>query len=162
MSVYRTGLGFDVHRIQNGGRLRLCGVDIDCGFGLEGHSDADAALHALTDALLGAVAAGDIGEHFPPADERWLNADSRIFLAEALAIVRRQGFEIVNCDLTLVGERPRVSAHRELMRQSLAELLELPLSAVSVKGTTTEGLGFAGRGEGLAVMAAVLVADSDE
>jgi 2-C-methyl-D-erythritol 4-phosphate cytidylyltransferase/2-C-methyl-D-erythritol 2,4-cyclodiphosphate synthase len=162
MSVYRTGLGFDAHRIDNDGRLRLCGVDIDCDFGLEGHSDADAALHALTDALLGSVAAGDIGEHFPPSEAHWLNADSRIFLAEALAIVRRQGFDVVNCDLTLICERPRVSSYRDLMRQSLAELLELPLSAVSVKGTTTEGLGFAGRGEGLAAMAVVLVAAPDE
>jgi 2-C-methyl-D-erythritol 4-phosphate cytidylyltransferase/2-C-methyl-D-erythritol 2,4-cyclodiphosphate synthase len=162
MTVYRTGLGFDVHRFQAGRRLRLCGVVIDSDVGLEGHSDADAALHAVTDALLGAVAAGDIGEHFPSSDERWRDADSSIFLREALTLVRRRGFELVNCDLTIIGERPRVSLHRDQMRRSLAGLLEVPVSSVSVKGTTTEGLGFAGRAEGLSVMAVVLVAAPDE
>jgi 2-C-methyl-D-erythritol 4-phosphate cytidylyltransferase/2-C-methyl-D-erythritol 2,4-cyclodiphosphate synthase len=162
MTVHRIGLGFDVHRFQAGRRLRLCGVEIDSEVGLEGHSDADAALHAITDALLGAIAAGDIGEHFPPSDERWLNADSSIFLRESLAMVRRRGFGVVNCDLTIVGERPRVSPHRDEMRRSLAELLEVPVSSVSVKGTTTEGLGFAGRAEGMSVMAVVLVAAPDE
>jgi 2-C-methyl-D-erythritol 4-phosphate cytidylyltransferase/2-C-methyl-D-erythritol 2,4-cyclodiphosphate synthase len=162
MSHVRVGHGFDVHRYRPGGPMRLCGVDIDCAVELEGHSDADVALHALTDAILGALAAGDIGDYFPPADPRWRNADSEVFLHHALDLARERAFRLVNCDLTLVGERPRIADHRHRLRQSLAALLELAVEAVSIKATTTEGLGFTGRGEGLAAMAVVLLAVDDD
>jgi 2-C-methyl-D-erythritol 4-phosphate cytidylyltransferase/2-C-methyl-D-erythritol 2,4-cyclodiphosphate synthase len=158
MREVRVGQGFDVHRFRSGHRLRLCGVEIDSTVGLEGYSDADVALHAVVDAVLGAAAAGDLGEHFPPTDERWGDADSSELVRAAVAIVRDRGFEIVNCDITLIGERPRIEPHRQAMRRSLAALLRLPIDAVSVKATTTEGLGFAGRGEGLAASAVVLLA----
>lgn len=157
MTRLRVGQGFDSHRFGAGRALWLCGVAVPSPVGLVGHSDGDVALHAVIDALLGAVGAGDIGEHFPPADERWRGADSRDLLARSLEVVHRQGFAVVNCDLTIVGERPRVAPHREPMRQSLAGLLGVATDAVSVKATTTEGLGFVGRGEGLAAIAVVLV-----
>lgn len=137
--------------------MRLCGVTIASPVGLEGHSDGDVALHAVVDALLGAVGAGDIGEHFPAADDRWLGVDSRELLAAAVDIIRARGFHVVNCDLTIIGERPRVAPHRELLRRTLADLLAVSTDAVSVKATTTEGLGFVGRGEGLAAIAVALV-----
>lgn len=162
MTEYRVGQGFDVHRFRAGRRLRLCGVELECAVGLDGHSDADVALHAVADAVLGAAAAGDLGEHFPPTDERWHNADSGELLRAAVAMVQQRGFEVVNCDVTIIGERPRIAPHRQEMRTSLAKLFRLPVDAVSVKATTTEGLGFVGRGEGLAAMAIVLVAGSRE
>jgi 2-C-methyl-D-erythritol 4-phosphate cytidylyltransferase/2-C-methyl-D-erythritol 2,4-cyclodiphosphate synthase len=155
---FRVGHGFDVHRFRTGARLRLCGVELTSEIGLEGHSDADVALHAVTDALLGAVAAGDLGEHFPDTDERWRGADSADLLRHALALTRDRGYAPVNCDLTLIGERPRIAPHRAAMRTSLADLMGVGEDAVSVKATTTEGLGFLGRGEGMAAMAVVLVA----
>lgn len=161
MSYNRVGLGYDVHRFQAGRPLQLCGIAIEAEVGLAGHSDADVALHAVVDAVLGAAAAGDIGAHFSPTDERWRDADSRQFLREALVMVGHWGFEVVNCDLTIVGERPRIAPHREAMRESLSGLLGVPITAVSVKATTTEGLGFAGRREGLAAMAVVLLSETD-
>lgn len=161
MTSYRVGQGFDVHRFRTGRPLRLCGVEIPSPVGLEGHSDADVALHAVTDALLGAVAAGDLGDHFPASDERWRDADSRTLLGSAAQLVRQRGFAVASCDLTIVGERPRIAPHRQDLRQALAGLLGVPVTAVSVKATTTEGLGFAGRGEGLAALAVVLVQASD-
>jgi 2-C-methyl-D-erythritol 4-phosphate cytidylyltransferase/2-C-methyl-D-erythritol 2,4-cyclodiphosphate synthase len=162
MSPCRVGQGFDAHRYRAGRSLRLCGVEIPSEVGLEGHSDADVALHALTDALLGAVADGDLGEHFPPTDELWRDADSRDLLSRALELVRERGLEVANCDLTVVGDRPRVAPHRSAMRESIAGLLDVPVTAVSVKATTTDGLGFTGRGEGLAALAVVLVCCPDE
>jgi 2-C-methyl-D-erythritol 4-phosphate cytidylyltransferase/2-C-methyl-D-erythritol 2,4-cyclodiphosphate synthase len=154
----RVGQGFDVHRYSDDRTLILCGERLDNEVGLAGHSDADVALHAITDALLGAVAAGDIGELFPASDPRWHDADSSVFLAAALETVSGLGFEVQNCDLTVIGERPRIAPHRARLRRRLAQLMGLDESRVSVKATTTEGLGFTGRREGLAALAVVLVA----
>jgi 2-C-methyl-D-erythritol 4-phosphate cytidylyltransferase/2-C-methyl-D-erythritol 2,4-cyclodiphosphate synthase len=151
------GSGYDVHAFGPGDRLWLCGVEIPHDRGLVGHSDADAGLHALTDALLGAIAAGDIGDHFPPSDPQWRGASSDRFLQHALQLVRARGGEVLNADVTLIGERPRIKPHREAMRARVAELLELPLDRVSVKATTTERLGFTGREEGLAAQAVAAV-----
>jgi len=155
--TYRVGQGIDVHRFHAGRPLRLCGVEISEGPGLEGHSDADVALHALTDAVLGAVGAGDLGEHFPVGDPLWRDAESGRLLAHALKLASDRGFAPVNCDLTIVGERPRLARHRQAMRRSVAELIGLALEEVSVKATTSEGMGWIGRGEGLAALAVVLM-----
>jgi 2-C-methyl-D-erythritol 4-phosphate cytidylyltransferase/2-C-methyl-D-erythritol 2,4-cyclodiphosphate synthase len=154
----RIGQGFDVHRFKANRPLKLCGWTIPGKPGLDGHSDADVGLHAVTDAILGALARGDMGEHFPASDPRWQNADSAAFVSRALEFAAADGFRLVNCDLTFIGERPRIAPHRDSLRASLAEALGAPLSAVSVKATTTEGLGFAGRAEGLAALAVVLLA----
>ncbi len=156
--VPRVGKGFDVHGFVPGDHVTLCGVRIPHTSRLDGHSDADAAWHALTDAILGAAALGDIGDHFPPSDARWKDADSGIFLQHAQKIAREAGFIVASCDITLICETPRIKPHRDAMRTSTAERLGLPLEAVSVKATTTEGLGFTGRREGLAAEAvAVLI-----
>jgi 2-C-methyl-D-erythritol 4-phosphate cytidylyltransferase/2-C-methyl-D-erythritol 2,4-cyclodiphosphate synthase len=149
----RTGFGFDVHRFVPGDHVWLCGVRISHERGLEGHSDADAGLHALCDAIFGAIGAGDIGQHFPPNDERWHAAPSRNFLAYAGELMREHGGELVNCDVTLICEAPRIGPHRERMRETIAEILAVDVGRVSVKATTTEGLGFTGRNEGLAAQA---------
>jgi len=153
----RTGYGYDAHRFAPGDHLWLCGVKIDHDHALEGHSDADAGLHALTDAILGAIGAGDIGQHFPPTDERWRGAPSWKFLDHAASLVRDQGGAIVHCDVTLICERPKVSPHRDAMRARVAEILAIDISRVSVKATTTEGMGFEGRREGLAAQAVATV-----
>ena len=153
----RIGKGFDVHAFEPGDHVTLCGVHIPHVARLKGHSDADAAWHALTDAILGAAALGDIGDHFPPSDDRWKDADSGIFLAEAQKLAREAGFAIANCDVTVICEAPKVKPHREAMRLRTAQLLDLPLDAVSVKATTTEGLGFTGRREGIAAEAVVML-----
>jgi 2-C-methyl-D-erythritol 4-phosphate cytidylyltransferase / 2-C-methyl-D-erythritol 2,4-cyclodiphosphate synthase len=153
----RTGSGFDVHRFTSGDHVMLCGVRVPHDFGLEGHSDADAPLHALTDALLGCIGSGDIGLHFPPSDARWKGANSAIFLAEAVRLVRERGGRITNVDVTLLCERPRIGPHREAMRARLAEILSIGIDRTSVKATTTERLGFTGRSEGLAAMATATV-----
>lgn len=158
---YRIGQGYDVHRFRAGRRLVLCGVEVDSPVGLSGHSDADVALHAVTDAILGAVAAGDIGDHFPPSDDRWRDADSSVFLCRALELAAESGLRVVNCDLTIVGERPRIGPHRARLRESLARLLAVSEDAVSVKATTTERLGATGRGEGLAALAVVLLGGAE-
>ena len=157
MSEFRIGQGFDVHGFRAGRPLILCGLELPEGPGLEGHSDADVALHVVTDALLGAVGAGDLGEHFPSSDAQWRDVDSRVFIRRALDLVAEAGYRLVNCDLTIVGERPHIAAHRAALRNSLAEVLGVGASAVSVKATTTDGLGFVGRGEGIGALAAVLV-----
>ena len=157
MNTMRVGQGLDVHRFGSRRPLKLCGETISDEPGLDGHSDADIALHAVTDAILGAVARGDIGEHFPDSDPQWRGADSVVFVSRALEIAATEGFALVNCDLTLIGERPQITPHRERLRASLAKILDLPLSAVSVKATTTEGLGFTGREEGLGALAVVLM-----
>jgi 2-C-methyl-D-erythritol 4-phosphate cytidylyltransferase / 2-C-methyl-D-erythritol 2,4-cyclodiphosphate synthase len=153
----RTGQGFDVHRFTAGDHLWLCGVRIAHTHALEGHSDADVALHALTDALLGAIGAGDIGEHFPDTDPRWKGAPSHIFLSEAARLVRARGGHIGNVDVTILCEAPRIAPHREDMRRRVAEILAIDLSRASVKATTTEGLGFTGRREGIAALATATV-----
>lgn len=151
------GTGYDVHRYAKGDILWLCGVPIECGYTLLGHSDADAGLHALTDALLGAICFGDIGDHFPPSDPQWKGASSDKFLEFARDAVTERGGKIEHVDITLICEKPKIKPHREAMRARVADLLALPLSRVSVKATTTEKLGFTGRGEGLAAQAAVTV-----
>lgn len=153
----RIGQGYDVHRWGPGTSVWLCGVEIPHDQTLIGHSDADAGLHALTDAILGAIADGDIGDHFPPSDPQWKGASSDRFLVYAAERVAARGGRIVNVDVTLICEQPKVKPHRQAMRERLADLLSLPLDAVSVKATTTEGLGFTGRGEGLAAQAVALV-----
>ena len=149
----RVGQGFDAHRWGPGSSVWLCGVEIAHDQTLIGHSDADAGLHALTDALLGAMGDGDIGDHFPPTDPQWKGASSDRFLVHAVERLHARGGRLVNVDVTLICERPKVKPHRQAMRERLAALLSLPLDAVSVKATTTEAMGFTGRGEGLAAQA---------
>jgi 2-C-methyl-D-erythritol 4-phosphate cytidylyltransferase/2-C-methyl-D-erythritol 2,4-cyclodiphosphate synthase len=153
-SVPCVGTGFDAHRFGPGDHLTLCGVRIPHDKGLIGHSDADAAWHALTDAILGALGEGDIGDHFPPSDPQWKGADSEVFLSHALKLAKKRKATLVHVDVTILCERPKVKPHRERMRQRTAETLGLPLERVSVKATTTERLGFLGREEGLAAQAA--------
>jgi 2-C-methyl-D-erythritol 4-phosphate cytidylyltransferase/2-C-methyl-D-erythritol 2,4-cyclodiphosphate synthase len=149
----RVGTGFDVHRLADGEELWLCGVRIDHPRGLAGHSDADVAIHALVDAILGAIGAGDIGSHFPPSDPQWKGASSDRFLRRAIELAGGAGYRIGNVDLTIICEAPKIGPHREAMCARLAELIDCETSSVSVKATTTEKLGFAGRGEGIAVQA---------
>ena len=153
--LVRVGHGFDVHRFGPGDGVWLCGVRIAHTQGLIGHSDADAGLHALTDAILGAIGAGDIGQHFPPSDPQWKDAASDRFLVHALSLLRARGGALINADVTLVCEAPKIAPHRDAMRTRLAELLDLSPDRVSVKATTTEGLGFTGRGEGVAAQAMI-------
>lgn len=157
MTEFRTGSGFDVHRFCEGDHVTLCGVEVPHSEGLAGHSDADVALHAITDAVLGAIAAGDIGTHFPPTDPQWKGASSDRFLAHACKLVREKGAQLVNLDVTIICERPKVGPHREEMRERVAEICGLALDRVSVKGTTTEKLGFTGRSEGIAAQAVASV-----
>jgi 2-C-methyl-D-erythritol 4-phosphate cytidylyltransferase/2-C-methyl-D-erythritol 2,4-cyclodiphosphate synthase len=152
-----TGTGFDVHQFEDGGTLWLCGVPIECGYSLKGHSDADAGLHALTDAILGALAFGDIGDHFPPSDPKWKGAASDKFLIFALDEMRARGGQLQHVDVTLICEKPKVKPYRAAMKTRIAELCDLPESRVSVKATTTEKLGFTGRAEGLAAQAAATI-----
>ena len=149
----RVASGFDVHRFGPGDHVWLCGIALPHTNGLIGHSDADVALHALTDALLGTISAGDIGDHFPPSDARWKGAASDQFLAHAAALVRAAGGMIDHADVTIICERPKVGPHRAAMRARIADILEIPVERVSVKATTTEMLGFTGRSEGIAAQA---------
>ena len=149
----RTGQGIDAHRFGLGQELWLCGVKIDHERGLIGHSDADAGLHALTDAILGAIGEGDIGDHFPPTDPQWRGVASEVFLRHAANLVQAKGGVIINVDLTLICERPKIKPHRQAMRERVAEILDLPVERVSIKATTTEKMGFTGREEGLAAQA---------
>jgi 2-C-methyl-D-erythritol 4-phosphate cytidylyltransferase/2-C-methyl-D-erythritol 2,4-cyclodiphosphate synthase len=153
----RIGQGYDVHRWGPGQSVWLCGLEIPHDQTLIGHSDADAGLHALTDAILGAIGEGDIGDHFPPTDDTWKGAPSDLFLKHAAGLVTARGGRISNVDVTLICERPKVKPHRQAMRERLADILGIPLDAVSVKATTSEGLGFTGRGEGLAAQAVATV-----
>jgi 2-C-methyl-D-erythritol 4-phosphate cytidylyltransferase/2-C-methyl-D-erythritol 2,4-cyclodiphosphate synthase len=153
----RVGTGFDVHRFAPGDHVMLCGVRIAHDAGLLGHSDADVGLHALTDAILGAIAAGDIGSHFPPGDARWHGAESAIFLRHAADLVAAHGGRIAHVDVTLICERPKVGPHRAAMTARIAEVLEIDTRRVSIKATTTEGLGFTGRGEGIAAQATATI-----
>ena len=155
--ITRIGQGVDAHRWGPGEAVWLCGVKIEHDQTLIGHSDADAGLHALTDAILGAIGEGDIGEHFPPSDPQWKGAASDRFLLHAVEILTNKGGRIINADVTLVCERPKIRPHRDAMRERLAQLLGVPLDRVSVKATTTEGMGFTGRQEGLLAQAIVAV-----
>lgn len=153
----RTGMGFDVHRFEEGDHVTLAGIEIPYHQKLKGHSDADVALHALTDAILGTIAAGDIGTHFPPSDNQWKGAASDIFLKKAGELVRAAGGTITNLDLTIICEAPKIGPHRPAMESRIADILGLDQSRVSVKATTTEKLGFTGRGEGIAAQAIATV-----
>lgn len=153
----RTGTGFDVHRLGPGHSVWLCGVEIPFERTLIGHSDADVGLHALVDAILGAIGAGDIGEHFPPTDERWRGAASKLFVAEAMRLLAERGGRIVNADVTLLAERPKINPHKAAMRVALADMLAVTPDRVNVKATTMEELGFVGREEGIAAQAVATV-----
>jgi 2-C-methyl-D-erythritol 4-phosphate cytidylyltransferase/2-C-methyl-D-erythritol 2,4-cyclodiphosphate synthase len=154
---FRTGQGFDVHQLVEGDHVWINGIRIPHTHKLLGHSDADVGLHALTDAILGAIGAGDIGNHFPPSDERWRGADSSRFLAHAGELVKEQGGRITHCDVTVICERPKIGPHRQAMVARIAEILGLDAHRVSVKATTTEELGFTGRREGIAAQAVATV-----
>jgi 2-C-methyl-D-erythritol 2,4-cyclodiphosphate synthase len=151
----RVGNGFDVHAFGPGDHVVLCGVKIPHSQGLLGHSDADVAMHAVTDALYGALASGDIGQHFPPSDPQWKGAASEIFLRHAVRMSHSQGFRISNLDCTLICEYPKIGPHAGAMRTEMARLMDLDVSRLSVKATTSERLGFTGRGEGIACIATV-------
>ena len=153
----RIGHGFDVHAFGDGDHLMLGGVRVPHERGVLAHSDGDVVIHALCDALLGALALGDIGRHFPPGDPQWKGADSRAFLRHCNALVRERGWMLGNADITVVCEKPKVGPHAESMRAALAEDLGVAIDAISVKATTTETLGFTGRGEGIAAHAVVLL-----
>ena len=153
----RTGMGFDVHRLIPGDAIMLCGVSVPHALKAEGHSDADVGLHALVDAILGAMSAGDIGAHFPPSDQQWKGKDSAHFVRHAVGMVSERGGLIANVDITMMCEAPRIGPHREAMIKRVAELLEISPSRVSIKATTTERLGFTGRGEGIAAQAVATV-----
>jgi 2-C-methyl-D-erythritol 2,4-cyclodiphosphate synthase len=154
----RVGQGFDTHRLEPGRPLRLGGVTIPHDRGLVGHSDGDVLLHAIARALLGALGAGDLGQHFPSADERWRGADSGVFVREAAAKVRSRGLAVSNLDATVIAEAPRLATHQEAMRRSVAALIGTPVEAVNIQVTSTDGLGATGRGEGIAAQAVVLLA----
>ncbi|NII09418.1 2-C-methyl-D-erythritol 2,4-cyclodiphosphate synthase [Oleiagrimonas sp. C23AA] len=153
----RIGQGYDVHAFGEGDHIMLGGVRVPHEQGVKAHSDGDVAIHALCDAILGALALGDIGQHFPPSDARWAGADSRQFLRHCMALAGECGYMLGNADITIIGERPKVGPHAQSMRQAMAEDMGCKVDAVSVKATTTEKLGFTGRGEGLAAQAVVLL-----
>lgn len=155
--MIRIGHGIDVHAFDENRRLILGGVRISERGGLAGHSDADAVLHAIVDAILGATGSGDIGRYFPSDDERWKNADSSIFIGEARRILARMEAEIANVDVTIIAQRPKLAPFRDEMQANIARLLDLPLGRVNVKATTTDHLGFLGRGEGICAMATLLI-----
>jgi 2-C-methyl-D-erythritol 2,4-cyclodiphosphate synthase len=157
LRVIRIGQGVDIHPFDERRPLILGGVRISDRGGLAGHSDADAVLHAVTDALLGATGSGDIGQHFPSDDARWKNADSSRFLAEARRIVIEMDAEITNVDITIIAQQPKLAPHRDAMQEKIAKLLNLPAGHVNIKATTTDHLGFIGRGEGICAMAVVLI-----
>jgi len=154
---FRIGQGLDVHAFTPGDHVMLGGVRVPHEQGLAAHSDGDVALHALCDALLGAAALGDIGQHFPPSEQRWAGADSRELLAAVSGLLADAGWQTVNVDLTIICEQPRISSHVTAMREAIAPLLAIDCAAVSVKATTTEKLGFCGRGQGIAAQAIALI-----
>lgn len=156
----RLGNGFDVHAFCAGDHVWLCGVKVPHGAGLLGHSDADVGMHALTDAIYGALALGDIGQHFPPSDPQWKGAASHIFLAHAMEQARARGFALGNADVTLICERPKIGPHTTAMRAALSAIMQVDLDRVSVKATTSEKLGFTGREEGIAALATATLVKS--
>jgi 2-C-methyl-D-erythritol 2,4-cyclodiphosphate synthase len=153
----RTGIGYDVHRFAEGRPLILGGVKIPHPLGLEGHSDADVLLHAIADAILGACALGDIGQHFPPSDPVYRDADSGELLAQVARLATSNGFEILHVDSSMIAEAPKIGPHSDAMRDAIGAALHIPRSSVSVKATTNEGMGFVGRGEGIAALAIATV-----
>ena len=155
--MFRIGTGFDVHAFEPGNRIYLCGVEIPFDRSLAGHSDADVALHALTDAILGALALGDIGLHFPDTDKKWKKADSIIFLNWSLKKAKQRNFKLSNIDLTLICEKPKINSWREQLTANLSEICSLECDKINVKATTTERLGFTGREEGIASICSVLL-----
>ena len=157
LPAFRSGSGFDVHRLVEGEELWLGGIQIEHDKGLSGHSDADVALHAIVDAMLGAIAMGDIGDHFPPSDPQWKGASSDKFLVYANQLIEEAGYRVANIDLTIICEAPKIGPHRHAMRERIAALLNVDIAAISVKATTTERLGFTGRGEGIAAQAMATV-----
>lgn len=152
----RIGQGYDVHKLVKGRELYLCGVKIPYEYGLDGHSDADAAIHALCDALFGSIAEGDIGRHFPDSDPAYKGISSMILLKETADILVRRGYAVVNADITIIAQKPKIAPYIEEMRRNIADALKIDIGCVNVKGTTTEKLGFEGRGEGIAAMAVCL------
>ncbi|ACV59738.1 2-C-methyl-D-erythritol 2,4-cyclodiphosphate synthase [Alicyclobacillus acidocaldarius] len=158
----RIGLGYDVHRIAEGRPLVLGGVRIDAPFGLLGHSDADVIAHAIIDALLGSLGLGDIGQHFPPDDDRFEGADSLSLMREVVAMIEREGYRVGNVDVMVIAERPKLLPHVPAMRRRLAEVLQVHERDVSIKATTNEKMGFIGRGEGIAAQAVALVVRLDK
>ncbi len=157
ITMLRTGIGFDSHRLVEGRRLIIGGVEIDYTKGLMGHSDADVLCHALCDALLGSVAAGDIGTFFPDTDQYWKDSDSCLLLQTVGKYLFNKGWSVVNADTTIIAQLPRLAPHIPAMRKRLAEILKIDISALSIKAKTNEGMGFEGRGEGISAMATVLV-----
>lgn len=157
--MFRIGQGYDVHRLVEGRDLWLCGVNVPHTLGLLGHSDADVAIHALCDALLGALALGDIGKHFPDSDPAYKGIDSRILLSKVMDLVRDNGYDVCNADVTIMAQKPKLAPHIQDMRASLAQTLNVGIDQVSVKATTTEKLGFEGREEGISAMAVCLISD---
>ena len=155
--MFRIGTGFDVHAFEPGNKIYLCGVEIPFNRSLAGHSDADVALHALTDAVLGALALGDIGLHFPDTDERWKKADSIIFLNWSITQAKQRKLKLSNIDLTIICEKPKINSYRERLIVNLSKICSLECDRINVKATTTEGLGFTGREEGIASICSVLL-----
>jgi 2-C-methyl-D-erythritol 2,4-cyclodiphosphate synthase len=155
--MMRIGQGFDVHAFGEGDHVTLGGVRVPYRHGVVAHSDGDVVIHALCDAIFGALALGDIGQHFPPSDERWRDADSRQFLRHAAMLMAQHGYALGNADITVIGEAPKVGPHVQAMRENLAADLDSEIGRISVKATTTERLGFCGRGEGIAAQACVLL-----
>ncbi len=154
---FRVGNGYDIHPIQSGEGIKLCGIYVKCGFALKGHSDADVALHALCDAILGAIAQGDIGDHFPPNQSKWQNTDSSYFLHYAKNLSMQSGYTIANCDITIIAEKPKIQPLRMQMRKNIADIIQVELEQVSVKATTNEGLDSIGQGKAIAVHTVVLL-----
>ena len=155
--MFRIGTGFDVHAFKPGNKVNLCGVEIPFNRSLAGHSDADVALHALTDAILGALALGDIGLHFPDSDPRWKDSNSEIFLTWCIKEAKKRNYEISNIDLTIICEKPKINSHRERLILNLSKICSLDQNKINVKATTTERLGFTGREEGIASMCSILL-----
>ncbi len=155
--MMRIGQGFDVHTFGEGDHVMLGGVRVPHSRGLVAHSDGDVVIHALCDAIFGALALGDIGRHFPPTQEQWRNANSRIFLQHAAKLMREQGYALGNADVTVICEAPKVGPHAQAMREAVADALGCEIGCISIKATTTEKLGFTGRGEGIAAQACVLL-----
>lgn len=155
--MYRVGNGYDVHRLVEGRPLVICGVTIDHPLGLDGHSDADVAIHALCDAMLGALALGDIGAHFPDTDPRFKGVDSRVLLRHVVSLIRERGYRASNVDITIIAQAPKMAPHLTQMRANISQDLDADLDAVSVKATTTEHLGFTGRQEGIAALATAML-----
>lgn len=158
--MFRIGQGYDVHRLVEGRELWICGIKLPHSHGLLGHSDADVAIHALCDAILGALALRDIGYHFPDTDPKYKGADSKLLLAEVCGMIRGKGWEIGNVDITIMAEAPKFKPHIGMMRECLAKVMNIECDRVSVKATTTEGLGFTGRREGIAANAIALLYES--